>query len=100
MEVINNKKQKQFEILADGHKAEIVYRFRKNTMFFMHTFVPDEIGGRGIASKLASTALQYAKDQGHKIAVLCPFVAAYVKKHPEWYALYDKEYHQNIPAGR
>ena len=66
----------------------------------MHTFVPDEIGGRGIASKLASTALQYAKDQGHKIAVLCPFVAAYVKKHPEWYALYDKEYHQNIPAGR
>ena len=98
MEIINNKKQKQFEVLIEDHKAELVYRFRKNTMFFMHTSVPEELKGRGIASKMASTALEYAKEKGHKIAVLCPFVAAYIKKHPEWFAFYDKEYHQNIPS--
>lgn len=100
MEVINNEKRKQFEVDLDGHKAELVYRFRRKTMFFMHTFVPEEIGGRGVASKLASTALNYAKDKGYKIAVLCPFVGAYVKRHPEWYALFDRAYHQNIPAAR
>lgn len=100
MEIVNNKKQQQFEFLAEDQKAELVYRFRKNTMFFMHTFVPEAMGGRGIASKLAATALEYAKEKGHKIAVLCPFVGAYVKKHPEWYALYDPEYHQNIPRNK
>lgn len=98
MEIINNTKQKQFEVFVDDHKAELVYRFRKKTIFFMHTFVPEEIGGQGIASKLAATALTYAKENGYQIAVLCPFVAAYVKKHPEWYALYDRAYHQNIPT--
>jgi predicted GNAT family acetyltransferase len=98
MEIVNNKKQLQFEVLLGGHKAELVYRMRKKTMFFMHTKVPKEIGGQGVASKLASTALEYAKEKGFKIAVLCPFVSAYVKKHPEWYALFDREYHQGIPT--
>ena len=64
----------------------------------MHTYVPAEIGGQGIASLLTQTALEYAKSQGHLIAVLCPYVAAYVKRHPEWYALYDTGFHKNIPA--
>lgn len=98
MEVINNERQKQFEVFVDVHKAELVYRLRENTLYLLHTFVPKEIGGRGIASKLAITALEYTKSNGYKLAVLCPFVAAYVKKHPEWYELYDKEYHQNIPS--
>ena len=97
MEVTNNERQHQFEIKIDDHKAELVYRLRKKTLFLLHTFVPEELGGRGIASKLAITALEYAKEKGYKLAVLCPFVAAYVKKHPEWYAFYDREYHQNLP---
>ncbi len=97
MEIVNNQKQQQFEVVIGDHKAELVYRLRKNTLFLLHTYVPEELGGQGIASKLAITALEYAKAKGHKLAVLCPFVAAYVKKHPEWYEYYDKEYHQNIP---
>lgn len=98
MEVTNNTKLKQFEIEMDGHKAELVYRLRKKTLFLMHTYVPEELRGNGLASKLASTALEYAKEKDYKIAVLCPFVGAYVKKHPEWYALFDREYHQNLPT--
>lgn len=97
MEVTNNGRQHQFEVVVDDYKAELVYRLRKKTLFLLHTFVPEEIGGKGIASKLAITALEYAKEKGYKLAVLCPFVAAYVKKHPEWYAFYDREYHQNLP---
>ena len=98
MEVTNNTRQHQFEVRVDDHLAELVYRLRKNTLFLLHTFVPEELSGQGIASTMAKTALNYAKERGHKIAVLCPFVAAYIKKHPEWYTLYDTEYHQNIPV--
>lgn len=98
MEIVNNERQQQFEILINDQKAELVYRLRGNRFYLLHTFVPKELTGQGIASKLASTALNYAKDNGHKLAVLCPFVAAYVKKHPEWYDHYDREYHKDIPA--
>ena len=98
MKVINNTRNQQFEIYQGDHKAEIVYRFRKKTMFMMHTSVPKEMGGLGVGTKLVTTALEYAKEQGFKIAVLCPFVGAYVKKNPEWYDLYDREFHQNIPS--
>lgn len=97
MEVTNNTRQHQFEVLVEDQQAELVYRLRGNTFFLLHTYVPEEINGRGIASLLAKTALEFARDQGHKIGVLCPFVAAYVERHPEWYALYDEEYHQKIP---
>lgn len=97
MEVTNNTSLHQFEVMKDGEKAELVYRLRGNTLFLLHTWVPPALGGQGIASFLAKTALEYAETHGYKIGVMCPFVAAYVKRHPEWYRLYDTEYHQNIP---
>lgn len=44
MEVVNNKRRQQFEIFIEDHKAELVYRLRKKTLFLLHTFVPKEIG--------------------------------------------------------
>lgn len=93
MEIVNNIKNGQFEYKTETYLAYITYRMRKNTMFFMHTKVPDKLSGKGIASALALDALNYAKANNYKIAILCPFVSSYVKKHPEWYELYDEEYH-------
>ena len=94
MEVINNKEEHQFEIIIDGIKAELVYRLKRKTLFLLHTFVPEDLAGRGVATKLAEYALNYAKDNNRRLAVFCPFVSAYVKKHPEWFAYYDPKYHQ------
>ena len=94
MEIINNTTNLQFEVELDGERAEMVYRMRGNTMYIMHTKVPDAFQGKGVASKLANHALNYAVDHGHKLAVLCPFVIAYVKRHPEWYQHYDTNYHK------
>ena len=48
------------------------------------TIVPPELRGRGVASRLARFALDYARQQGFKVAPTCPFVAAYVESHPEY----------------
>lgn len=63
IEITNNKQNGQFEYRTDEHLAYLAYRMRKKTMFFMHTKVPDELAGQGIASALASTALNYAKEK-------------------------------------
>lgn len=53
-------------------------------MYFMHTWVPEKLSGQGIASSLAKAGLEYARQKGFEIVVLCPFVKAYLKKHQEF----------------
>jgi hypothetical protein len=49
----------------------------------MHTEVPKELEGRGIGSTLVRGALELAKGQGLTIKARCPFVATYIRKHPD-----------------
>ena len=50
----------------------------------MHTFVPESLNGKGLASELAKYALEWVKIHSKKAKVYCPFVAAYLKRHPEY----------------
>lgn len=93
-EVHNNKHNQQYEVEVEGDIASLQYRFRKKTMFFMHTKVPEAGKGQGVGSAMAKAGLEFAKSKGFKIAILCPFVSSYVKKHREWLDLIDREYHQ------
>ncbi|MGZ4011680.1 MAG: GNAT family N-acetyltransferase [Flavisolibacter sp.] len=89
--VTNNEKEQRFEVLEDGHLGYLEYRFYKNNIAMMHTFVPDELEGRGIASALAHYALEWAREHQKPVIVYCPFVAAYLKRHPEYNELLAKD---------
>jgi predicted GNAT family acetyltransferase len=82
--VIINEHPQQFEIIVDGEKGYLVYRYHNNDLVLMHTFVPESLRGKGIAARLAKFALEFAKQKNIKVVVYCPFVAAYLKKHPEY----------------
>ena len=49
---------------------------------FTHTLVPPEIEGRGVGSKLIRGALDSARDQGLRVVPQCPFVKAFIDRHP------------------
>ena len=93
-EIINNTKDQQFEIHIGDEVAYLQYRFYKKDIAMMHTKVPDAAKGKGIASKLAQYAFEYAKKENKKVMVYCPFVSKYVKEHPELRDQLDKEYHK------
>ena len=59
----------------------------------MHTLVPESMEGKGVASALAAYAFEYAKKHKMPVMVYCPFVSAYLKKHPELREQLDKEFH-------
>ena len=85
MEIINNKRAFQFEItFPDGEKATLQYRWLKARMVLMHTIVPQSHRGKGIGDKLARHVLEYARAHGLKLLVYCPFVQAFMNKHPEY----------------
>lgn len=54
-----------------------------NRVFF-HTEVAAEFGGRGLATILVREAIEDARARGFKIVGVCPLVAAFLKKNPEY----------------
>ena len=56
-----------------------------------HTDFPPSLRGRGIAATLARTALEYARDENLKVDVICPLVANYLQKNPEFHHLIAKK---------
>lgn len=74
----------RFELGLDGHTAFATYRRGNGVLTILHTEVPKELSGRGIGSKLVRGVLDLARAEGAKVKPLCPFVAAYMDKHPEY----------------
>ena len=90
VEIINNKEKSQFEIaFPDGEYAILTYRWLKGSMVLMHTLVPPDHRKQGIGAMLVKYALNHARTQNLKIIVYCPFVAKYIKEHPEYSSLID-----------
>jgi predicted GNAT family acetyltransferase len=82
--VRDNPALHRFELDAEGLVAFSHYKRDGNTLTIMHTEVPPAINGKGIGSALARGLLDIARAQGLKVVPLCPFVAAYIAKHPEY----------------
>jgi len=86
-DVIDNAARNRFELAVEGRTAFAAYAIDGDVVTFTHTVVPPEFEGRGIASRLIDHALGEAKARGLKVVPQCPFVAAYIRKHPEWEAV-------------
>ena len=80
----NNTKLNRFELDVDGHTAVAYYKLAPGVITFTHTEVPQELSGRGIGSQIVRGALEAARAQRLKVVASCPFVSAYIAKHPEF----------------
>jgi predicted GNAT family acetyltransferase len=79
-----NSESNRMELIVGDYTAFINYKLSHQQIFLIHTEVPEELEGKGVGSAIVLKALQYAKDNELKIVPLCPFVQAYLKRHPEW----------------
>lgn len=94
MNVKHNREDKQFEADVDGGTALIAYSEQGGDITFHHTEVPPQAEGKGVASTLAKTALQYARDQKLRVVPECAYVASYVKKHTEYDDILHPDYRE------
>ena len=81
--VVNNPEQHRFETRVEGHLAIAEYNLIRGGIVFTHTEVPKELEGRGIGSALIRAGLAHARENNLKVTPICPFFAAYMKKHAE-----------------
>ena len=88
--VRDNPDRHRFEIdLGDGSFAIAEYTLSAGKIMFPHTGVPEGHEGKGIGTTLIRFALDAARERGLKVIPVCPFFAAYMKKHAEVQDLLD-----------
>ena len=76
----------RFEIHVDGRMAGFAaYRMKDGLVVFTHTEIDDAYGGRGLGSVLVRAALDSARSRGLPVRPDCPFVRAYIERHPDDY---------------
>lgn len=85
MNIVHNPDEKRFEVALGEDIAVVEYMLAGRNMIFTHTEVPEAFEGYGVASRMAEVALEHARDEGYLIQALCPFIARYVKQHPEYH---------------
>jgi len=83
--VERNEAKHRFEARVSDEVASLVYRDRTNgALVLVHTEVPEALRGHGLADQLAKAALEYARTSGRRVVVVCPFVKAFLDRHPEY----------------
>jgi predicted GNAT family acetyltransferase len=82
--ISHNPGQQRFEAAFAGKLGFMEYLLAGPTLTLIHTEVPPEMRGQGVAGKLAQAALEFARREGLRVQPLCPFAADYVRKHPEY----------------
>ncbi|MGK6352659.1 GNAT family N-acetyltransferase [Parapedobacter sp. DT-150] len=88
--IVKNEAQRQYQLEVDGQLAFIDYKQVSRRVYLIHTEVPKALEGRGIAAALVSKVLTDMEQNGEVLVPLCPYVQAYLKRHPEWARLLEK----------
>lgn len=94
--VTNNVDAHRFEASVAGHVAYAEYARVDDDIVFTHTIVPPELEGRGLASKIVHTALDHARGERLSVVPLCPFVASYLRRHPEYHDIVNPAYRSRV----
>lgn len=85
IELADNPTRHRFELRQGGEAAAFSeYNELKGALLFTHTEVLPAHEGQGLGSRLIAFALDEVRRRGLQAIPACPFVAAYIHKHPEY----------------
>lgn len=84
MSIVDNIARGRYEYPIEGRIAFINYRRAGDVVALTHAEVPPELEGRGVGSNLVRGVLDLIRERGEKMLPQCSFVAAFVRRNPEY----------------
>ena len=81
--VIDNREASRFELTVDGQTAFMQYERTPKSFVLVHTEVPAALRGQHLGDVLVRAALDHARAERLRVVAVCPFVRAYLRRHPE-----------------
>lgn len=92
LEVRDNRSELRYEAVADGVVLGVIrYRTEPGLVVLVHTDVVPAAEGKGVGSRLVRGALEDLRAHGLGVVPVCPFVAGYISRHPEYADLVAKD---------
>jgi uncharacterized protein len=87
IEVIHNEVENRFEVWAGEYLSKLDYMLNGDTITMTHVGVPPELRNHGLAARITQVALEYAKGRSLRVIPMCSYVAAYIRRNPQYAAL-------------
>jgi len=85
--VTHNAAENRFETWIDGQLSKLDYMLDGVTIVMTHVGVYPEQRGQGVAGKLTQVALEYAKENSLRVIPMCPYIATYIHRNPQYIEL-------------
>jgi predicted GNAT family acetyltransferase len=101
LEITHDSNNHRYVAWVDEVPAGLIeYHLREGALALTHTLVEPAYEGRGVGGALVKQALDEARSQGWTVLPFCPFVHAYLLKHPEYLDLVaaDRRAQFELPA--
>lgn len=90
--VVDNPEESRYEArIGDELAGLTVYETAPGRVIVVHTEVEPQFEGRGVGSRLAAAVLDDLRARGLGVTPRCPFVAAFIRHHPEYADMVVKE---------
>jgi predicted GNAT family acetyltransferase len=88
--VADHPEAKRYELAIEGERVGFVtYRLDPEVITFLDAEVNPAHEREGWGSRLVAGALDDARARGLKVRPVCPFVAAYIERHPDYRELLE-----------
>jgi predicted GNAT family acetyltransferase len=82
--VVDNVERRRFELTEQGLTAFADYRLDGERVIVPHVESPVALRGQGTAGRLMTGLLELLRERGQKIVPICPYAAAFLKRHPQY----------------
>lgn len=93
--VFDDPDERRYELVVDDRVAGVVeYRSTSHGLAFVHTEVDPSIGRHGLGTRLVQAALDDVRRRGLLVTPRCPFVARFLREHPDYLDLVDPAHGQ------
>jgi hypothetical protein len=101
VEVRDNPDESRYEVSVDGEIAGFAqYRLHHGRITIFHTEIDPVHEGGGLGAELARGALQDVRGRGLSLEPVCPFIAGYIRRHPDEYLeLVNPEMREKVMHG-
>ena len=96
--VVNNIEERRFEITVEDRAAFVTYSRHGDRLILIHTEVPVQLEGRGIATALARAALEFARAERLQVDPRCSFIASFIRRNPQYVDVVLPERREQVTA--
>lgn len=90
VETVDHPERGRYELTVDSQFAgSLRYSIHNGQITLIHTEIDSAYAGRQLGKRLVRSVLDDARVRRLRVRPMCPFVASYIRAHPEYQDLVD-----------